>query len=345
MSIGLRKIIRALILEGFVEDWNKEIVADPRFKSHKKYQVSGNAMMDSQYRPWSKTSALRRKTKQIFRKYANIPELNRELECIHWLNFIPASRSTPIDEKLYKFLDWYPPGPKRHTNEISCIGYTDHKVSQPYGIGVILDDKHITFAAKEDAWSEETKYAYRGTDTKGEEINNPFVLVDNQGQVVAASYDETELKLGPLNTLNPDTGKYFLPLRRKFSPDPEQDWRANNRAFEENIRLTKEDALNRKTFYAKLVKTFEKEIESGKYTLMPIFKFYENSGIPKRPSLRVDPNNVVLELSDIDKKGWVEEIICDNWSYSKIYLGPDIIISNETLEELENKNLEILRRL
>ena len=341
MSYFLRKLIREIIIEGFAEDFQSQIVDDPIFDSYKEYLKSGSSMLDQQYRPWSKTYALRKKMKALFSKYSNQRSFG-VVRCIHWLNFVPESRDVDIETKLLQFVGWYPPGTKKHKNELSTIGYLSNPISRPLGLGIILDEKYVTFAAEQDLWSEETKYAFR-TKKNGNWIKDPKILIDTQNKVVAASYDTVGMQLGPMN-LQQDDGDWYMPLRKPYEPDPSLDWRENYRRLEANILLKKEDEQNRKEFFEKLRKNYKEELETGTYKEISLSEYFENSGIPKRPSLRTNPENVVLKASDADKT-YIDEIICDNWSWSSVYIGPDIIISNETLEELQNKNIKILRRL
>lgn len=341
MSYFLRKLIRKIIIEGFAEDFQSEIVDDPVFDSYKEYLKSGSSMLDQQYRPWSKTYALRKKMKVLFSKYSNQRSFD-EVRCIHWLNFVPESRKVNIETKLLQFIGWYPPGTTKHKNELSTMGYLSNPVHRPLGLGIILDKKYVTFAAEQDLWSEETKYAFR-TKKDGNWIKDPKILVNALNKVVAASYDAVDSKLGPLNIQRED-GLWYMPLREPYEADPDLDWRENYRRLEANILLRKEDEQSRKDFLEKLRKKYKEELETGVYREISLSEYFENSGIPKRPSLRIRPENVVLKASDADKT-YIDEIICDNWSWSSVYIGPDIIISNETLEELQNKNIKILRRL
>ncbi len=77
-----------------------------------------------------------------------------EIKCVHWLGWLRGMKKGV--EALDRFL-YYNQGSGLKQDELSSVGYvnSDPKIGGANMIGVLLDPRRITFAAKTDAWTEE----------------------------------------------------------------------------------------------------------------------------------------------------------------------------------------------
>lgn len=353
----LRRVIRKLILESFASDF-KTLSDDPGYRSAQAYFSSGAGYPQTHYRPWSRSVGYRRNIKQLFQTYADNEELNDHIGCIHYFNYVPASRTAEIPEQLEKFVNRHDPNTIQK-NEISTVGYYYPSDRTPQGCGIILDKKYITFAFKGDAWTEETKTAFRNPQSR-----EPFLLINTEtGKIVGAhlskpiDFEDTNWEQisdvdegvrslffrDPLDRMENETMDEFLD-RVKAEYD-----RSGIEAISREIPNKYRKRTNMEVHLKDLAK------RNPKYKIVTFPEYYENSGIPKRPSMNIDASKVVLNMDDFrDKQGnlikndqfsYLYEVVCDNWSYNTVYIHPDWIITPKMNKIIKQNNLKLVRSL
>ena len=72
-------------------------------------------------------------------------------------------------------------------------------------------------------------------------------------------------------------------------------------------------------------------------TSKDLYKYYENSGLPKRPYRNINPYAVIFDQEDFHKYGatYMKEVIVDNWSWDTLMVRKDVLGDPEIVELLD----------
>jgi hypothetical protein len=338
----LRKYIRTILYEGFVEDFNA--MKGPGFQSAVRYENELDPMYKTEHRPWSTSTIYKKKMKKLFRQYADHQFWNNEVTAIHYVSYVPTSRDSSSLDQIKDFLQRNPPN-QTGRMELSCVGYLNPRDKQPTGFGFVMKKKWVTFAYLGDAWSEEIKTAFNPRNGK-----KPFVVVDWKTKKIIG-LEKKPVRIGryPLHKYwqsqveNPGDHSFVL-IRKPIAKQPGETFRE----FSNRLMAISHDRHERAKAMRALPYELEyiaKQPDSG-IEIMTIEDYYSNSGIPKRPDLRIDPTKVPLTRDDLSgSNGKIGELIVDNWEYDTVYCSPYFELSEELKSVLYNYNVKIIRSL